>query len=381
MSINLLDDDEVLYLFTSNRAVVGELTLEAFIKPEVVELPGTIGPVVSSIGAQSPKVGQPSMLLPCEEGLSVAAPKVVAPSVHPPQGHECDIALPKPLAQILSDPLFVQLVAPEVARELGMLPSEKHSGSSCVASTPQAEAASVPSSAQVDGAQGSNTIVSNVLVDAESPSDERAAKEECILWNIYCEERDNVGEPIDEDEFHQTWKKARRERWERVEEIARKGKSKGRKRKFSQGEVEHFGLQSFEQVHEHHVVSMPPSNLGREIVEQHTRDLVEDEPNRDKDETPRDSGEAPTVSEKVTRSEADVQPVGRAGGKSSSQLKVFTKLMNKVVKVKYQGDFSQFVYEVLQDPPVLASFMARVEYGALHNDQLEEALDISGGDL
>ena len=53
--------------------------------------------------------------------------------------------------------------------------------------------------------------------------------------------------------------------------------------------------------------------------------------------------------------------------------------MNKVVKVKYKGDFDQFVYEVLRDPPVFASFMARVEYGALYNDRLEEALDISGG--
>lgn len=46
------------------------------------------------------------------------------------------------------------------------------------------------------------------------------------------------------------------------------------------------------------------------------------------------------------------------------------------MKVKYEDGFSRFVCKVLQDPSVLASFMAMGEYGALRNDELEEALDI-----
>ena len=385
MSINLLDDDEVVYLFSSNRVVVGDLTLEAFIKPEVVEQPGSVGPVVASTVAQGPEVGQASEPLPLEGGgPGVTDPKVVAPGVDLSQEHEHGIALPPSLAQLLCNPSFVQLVAPEVARDLGMLPPQQHSVSSHVASTQLLGTAHVSASDPSGIAQGSNNVVDDEHVDVESPSMEQADKEECILWDVYCDEKDKSGEAIDEDEFHQVWKKARKERWERVERIARKGKAKGKKRKFAQGEVEHFGFQPFEQVHEHLVISVPPSNVGREIVEHIAPGLVENEPDRTKDETPRGSSGAPAVSANVTRSEhveADVQPVGRAGGKSSSQLKVFTKLMNKVVRVKYKGDFGQFVYDVLQDPPVLASFMARVEHGALHNDQLEEALDISGGDL
>jgi len=395
MSINLLDDDEVEFLFSTNKIQGGEITLASFMKEEPNDHEHVVGPIACVGSSENTKVVATSL-----DHTDGALSKVVESSASASPSISSVLTLPSVLAQLMADPTFVQLVSTEAASRGVVLASEGQV--SPVAEVPLEEPTPQVILDQGEAAGGSDMPDTQGLdevspdkcafvddqgcehVDDELPSAEVVcpvadllATRECVWWDLYCEERDKAGEPISEEEFHEKWKKDHELQWEKVDEIARKGRRKGVKRRLPQGVVEHFEPQPFEQIHEHVVISVAPSNVGSEVGEQPVTDLMVVEPSRD-----RASGEAPTVSADVSKSvpvETKPSPVSRAERKPTSQLKVFTKLMNKVVKVKYKGDFDQFVYEVLRDPPVFASFMARVEYGALHNDRLEEALDISGG--